>query len=218
MSVNELPRLARRTVIKMIAAVAAAPLWTQAGGMNATAPTALKTRPAGTLSDPNLIDPVVPWELTLSEDERMTIAALCDMIIPADDRSPAASTIGAQDFIDEWVSAPYMDMQADGMLVREGLVWLDQEAQQRFTARFRDLDEAQKISICDDICFQAGAAPEFQSGARFFDKVRGLTAAAFYTTREGMADIGYVGNVPLAAWLPPPVAALKHVGLDEQIK
>jgi len=47
-----------------------------------------------------------------------------------------------------------------------------------------------------------------------FDKVRDLTATAFYTTRVGLDDLGYVGNVPLASWDPPPEAALRHAGLN----
>jgi hypothetical protein len=30
-----------------------------------------------------------------------------------------------------------------------------------------------------------------------------------------MADLGYVGNVPLAHWGPPPAAVLRHVGLTD---
>ena len=80
-------------------------------------------------------------------------------------------------------------------------------------ARFRGLTDAQRAEICDDICYGPEAAPEFQSASRFFDMVRDLTATAFYTTLEGMEDLGYVGNVPLARWNPPPEAALRHVGL-----
>src|SRR5262245_57571256 len=47
------------------------------------------------------------WPLTLSKDQRATAAALCDLIIPADDTSPAASSVGVVDFLDEWISAPY---------------------------------------------------------------------------------------------------------------
>ena len=68
--------------------------------------------------------------------------------------------------------------------------------------------------ICDDICYGPDAAPEFQAASRFFDKVRDLTATAFYTTKVGMDDVGYVGNVPLPRWDPPPPEALRHVGLS----
>ena len=50
--------------------------------------------------------------------------------------------------------------------------------------------------------------------ARFFAKVRDLTATAFYTTPEGMADIGYVGNLPSTEWGLPPAEVLRHLGLE----
>jgi len=174
--------------------------------------------PAGTLTDTNLIDPGVPWPLTLTEGERITLAVLCDVIIPADEQSPAASAVGAHDFVDEWVSAPYEQMQEDGTQIRDGLAWLDGEARGRFEAPFAELDQAQKHAICDDICCspEVGpeAAPAFAAGAYFFDKVRMLTAMAYYTTRAGMDDLGYVGNTPQSEWLPPPPEVLRLVGLE----
>ena len=170
---------------------------------------------AGTPWDPDLIAPVRHWELTLTDDEREGLAALCDVIIPADAESPAASTVGAVDYIDEWVSAPYEGMRRDRVLVQGGLIWLDREAARRFGEgrRFRDLGPPQQVAICDDICWIRRAASEHRTAARFFAKVRDLTATAFYTTPEGMADIGYVGNTALARWEAPPEEVLRHLGL-----
>lgn len=215
----------RRQALKVMAIVAAVPGLAscagegdgQAGGVDAGAGAAGpgRTGPAGTAWDPDLLSPVVPWERTLSEDELESLAALCDVILPADERSPAASRLGAHDFIDEWVSAPYPGQERDGVLVRGGLVWLDREAASRFGAgrRFRDLGDEEKRAICDDICYRPGAAPEHEAGARFFDRVRDLTAAAVWTTEEGMRDLEYVGNVPLARWELPPPEVLRHIGL-----
>ena len=227
MNESDRPRFARRTMIRMIAAAAAAPMLfrgcasvpeaaVQPAGRAAKLPD--YRGPAGTLSDPDLVDPTVPWPLTLSEGERITLAVLCDVIIPADEHSPAASAIGAHDFVDEWVSAPYEQMRNDGRQIRDGLAWLDSEARRRFGAPFAELDEPQKHAICDDICclpeVGAAAKPEFETGAHFFAKVRMLTAMAFYTTRVGMDDVGYVGNTPLSEWLPPPPEVLRMAGLE----
>jgi hypothetical protein len=103
------------------------------------------------------------------------------------------------------------------VLVRGGLVWLDSESARRFEGghRFRDLPSEQQHVICDDICDPARARPEHRQAARFFSRVRDLTAGAFYTTDEGMADIGYVGNVPVHGdWPAPPPEALRHLGMD----
>jgi hypothetical protein len=171
--------------------------------------------PAGTPTDPDLLSPVIPWERVLTQDELATLASLCDMIIPADGRSPSASQMGTHDYIDEWVSAPYDRMGRDLVLVREGLVWLDAEAGRRFgpDQRFRDLSPERKDEICSDIAYVPDAAPGFESGARFFTRVRDLTAGAFWTTEEGMQDLQYIGNVPLERWDPPPPEVLEFLGL-----
>lgn len=82
--------------------------------------------------DPDLINPTIPWERQLRADELESLAVLCDLIIPADERSPAASELGAHDFIDEWVSAPYEANRNDLVLIRGGLRWFDREADRRF--------------------------------------------------------------------------------------
>ena len=186
-----------------------------AGGAASLGNTVGNPRAARTLWDPDLIAPTRHWELTLTDDEREGLAALCDVIIPSDTVSPAASTVGAVDYIDEWVSAPYEGMRRDRVLVQGGLIWLDREASRRYGEgrRFRDLGLPQQTAICDDICWIRRAASEHRTAARFFAKVRDLTATAFYTTPEGMADIGYVGNTALARWEAPPDEVLRHLGL-----
>jgi hypothetical protein len=213
--------MSRRSAIKVIAAAAAAPtvLSCEPGAdVDPAAATGQVRNPlaAGTAWDPDLVAPVVPWERSLADQELETLAALCDVIIPADGRSPAASAVGAHDFIDEWVSAPFDGMRRDKVLVRGGLVWLEGESARRFGqgTRFTELSTDQKHRICDDICYAPEAAAELKMPARFFAKVRDLTATAFYTTEEGMGDLGYVGNTPLAQWDPPPLEARRHVGLE----
>ena len=168
---------------------------------------------AGTPSDPDLIDPVVPWDGVLTEKELRTVAALCDVIIPEDEGSPSASAVGAHDFVNEWVSAPYEGNQRDLVVVRGGITWLNVEAGARFGREFADLSLAEKQAICDDIAYQPRARPGHRAAARFFDKIRDLTATAFYTTQEGMSDLGYVGNLPMAQFDGPPREVLDRLGL-----
>lgn len=168
---------------------------------------------AGTPTDPDLIAPVVPWDLVLTEGELATLAVLCDTILPEDDRSPSASALGAHEFIDEWVSAPYDGNRDDLVLVRGGLVWLDVESGERFGRPFAELTDAERTEICDDICYEPEAAPELKAAARFFDRVRDLTSTAFWTTEEGMADLGFVGNRPMPTFEGPPREVLERLGL-----
>jgi hypothetical protein len=169
--------------------------------------------PTGIGSDPNLHNKVIPWDRILTEAELKTVAALGDLIIPADEKSPAASAVGVPDFINEWVSAPYEQQTADRDQVREGLKWIDAESQKRFQKVFIALTPEQQSAICDDICSPAKAAPEFKNAASFFSKFRNLVAGGFYSTPEGWKDLGYIGNVPIAEFPGPPPEVLKHLGL-----
>jgi len=215
----------RRQALKVMAIAAAAgpALVSCAPGTEPsdTTPTpATNPKAAGTASDPDMVAPTVPWERSLTADELASLAVLCDVIIPADERSPSASQLGAQDFIDEWVSAPYDRNREDAVVIRGGLVWLDREATTRFGGddgpgpRFRDLSTEQKHAICDDLCYLPEAPEGHEAGAYFFDRVRDLTATAFWTSTEGMLDLQYMGNVPRTRWDPPPPEVLRHIGLD----
>ncbi|MDH3732666.1 MAG: gluconate 2-dehydrogenase subunit 3 family protein [Gemmatimonadota bacterium] len=166
-----------------------------------------------TPTDPDLLAPIIDWELVLTEEELEKLAVLCDVIVPADEHSPSASAVGAHEFINEWVSAPYEGNERDLTRVRGGLVWLDRESRSRFDSPFADLTDAQKTQICDDICYEPNASEELKSAARFFDRVRDLTSTAFWTTEEGMADLGFVGNVPMGAFEGPPREVLERLGL-----
>lgn len=213
--------LDRRTTIKwMLAAAASAPslqlsFAAQDAGDGARMARNAAAGQAGYGTDPHLNaewKPGGPWPLTLTETGRLTTRALCDVIIPADEFSPAASTVGVAEFIDEWISAPYPPQQADRNVLLPGLAWIEAESRRRFGQAFSLLSEAQRAAIADDIC-TTSSKPVFAKAARFFARFRDLTAGGFYTTPVGMKDIGYVGNVPLASFDGPPAEALKKAGL-----
>ena len=209
---NDIPRMDRRTALKWMLAAAATTTLAPRFARGQAAPPAAK----GYGTDPDLLKHYKAgelWPLTFTDAQRRTAAALCDLIIPADAESPAASAVGVVDFLDEWVSAPYADQQEDRAVVLPGLKWIDDEAAKRFAKPFASLDDTQKTAICDDICHAAKAKPEFKTAARFFATYRNLTAGGFYTTPQGRKDLRYVGNVPLATFDGPPPEVLKQAGL-----
>jgi gluconate 2-dehydrogenase gamma chain len=165
----------------------------------------LKGGPRGGPWDPDLLHPSKEWPRKLSASELATLSVLCDTIIPADAKSPAASAVGVPAWINEYVSAPPDGQQRDLVRVRGGLAWLNLESMKRFGKPFRQTNGAQRTAICDDICYLPRAQPEFQAAARFFDLVRDLTAVGFYTSYQGMQDLGYIGNVALPKF--PEVSA-----------
>ena len=177
---------------------------------------AARTVAVGYGSDPKVMDAYKPgdlWPLTFTAEQRKTVSALCDLIVPADEKSPSASQLQVPDFIDEWVSAPYPRQQEDRKQILEGLAWLDKEAQKRCRSSFASLTEEQMRQICDDIAYAPKAKRQFRTAAGFFAKFRDLTASAYYTTPEGMKDIQYIGNVALTKFDGPPPEVLAYLKL-----
>jgi hypothetical protein len=201
----------RRTSIKwMLAAGAALPALSRGGASAAAAGT------AGYGTDPRMTEPTHPgefWPLTLTAAQRRLVAVLADIIIPADDHSPAASAVGVVDFIDEWVSAPYPDQQADRPIIIAGLTWLDAEARRRQGKDFAALAAAEQHAICDRIAYEPRAIEPLRDQARFFARFRDLAAGGFYCTPAGRKDLNYIGNVALARFEGPDPELLRSLGL-----
>jgi hypothetical protein len=207
---SELQRMDRREAIKWM--LAASATVSMLNFRSFGAPGAA----AGYGTDPDLMKFYRPgdiWPLTLTAEQRRTVSALCDVIIPADEKSPSASSVGVPDLIDEWISAPYPEQQSDKTQLLEGLAWLDSESKKRFQKSFVNLTDDQKRQICDDICYLPNAKPELKTAASFFAKFRNLTAGGFYTTPTGWKDVEYLGNVALTKFDGPPPEVLAHLGL-----
>lgn len=227
-------RLDRRTTIKWLAATMAAGyagcsgddkyLGDEIPGGRSPGPllgTAATTATTGYGVDPDVMNPSVPWPLTLTDTQLEATSALCDTILPADDRSPAASAVGVPDFIDEWVSAPYPQQQADRELILNGLEWLEQQSRERYGASFAAAEERERAALIDAMAGNGGAAPQPEQDS-FFRRFRWLTVGAFYTTEAGIADVGYIGNVAISGEYPGPTeeamvhlaGVLKQLGLS----
>ena len=215
MSTSDFSRLDRRTALKWMLAATAA---TTIGGRPALGQQAAAPATKGYGTDPLLNKEYAPgafWPLTMTDHQRATAAALCGLIIPAEGKVPSAADLKVHDFIDEWISSPYPDQQGDRQVVLNGLAWIDTEAGKRFGKDFAKLSHQEMGAIADDICHAPDAKPELAAGAKFFARFRDLTASGFYTTPEGMADIGYVGNTPQAEFKNPPREVLAKLGLVE---
>lgn len=226
-------RVDRRTTIKWLAATMAAGyagctaddkrLGDEIPATRETAFLGTAARPgtAGYGTDPDLVNPVVPWPRTMTEAQLRTTAALSDLILPEDERSPSASAVGVPDFIDEWVSAPYPQQRDDRERILAGLEWLEQQSRDRFGTAFANAGEDQQSAVVDAIAYPDAAA-NLDEQAEFFRRFRYLAVGAFYTTEAGIEDVGYIGNVPIAGPYPGPgdeamvhlAGVLKQLGLS----
>lgn len=131
-----------------------------------------------------------------------TVQVLCDLIIPADDRSGSATQAGVPEFIDDWLDfrkeQDGNDDLAAGIL--GGLAWLDSESLRLFSKGFAAAPANQQKQILDRIAWPEKAAEEDHRWAAFFSKFRDLTANGFFSSKAGIADLPYLGNVAVAEW------------------
>jgi hypothetical protein len=141
--------------------------------------------------------------------EYATIVLLSDMIIPRDARSVSASEAGAPEFIDVIVAEQPTRQTA----MRGGLVWLDSECRRRFNTSFVAMTDAERRLVLDDIAWPSKARPELSHGVAFFTTMRDLVAAGFWSSRLGVADLGYQGNRPVMEWTGAPDAVLQKLGV-----
>ena len=140
--------------------------------------------------------------------EYATVAVLADIIIPKDARSGSATDAGVPEFIDYIISEQTERQTA----MRGGLTWLDTECRKRFDKAFLESSPEQRLQVVEDIAWPKKAKPEFSHGVRFFTGMRDLVAAGFFSSKAGVADLQYMGNVP-HKWDGPPPEVLQKLGV-----
>ena len=171
--------------------------------------TGAKSEGYGRTPEEKLIDEKLMAEKFFSPVELATITILCDIIIPSDDRSGSASEAKVPEFIEFIVK----DQPRYQIPIRGGLKWLDVKSLKLFNKSFAESSKAQQLELVDLIAFPENAASENAAGVSFFNTMRNLTATGFFTSKEGMKDMEYMGNQP-NAWDGVPDEVLKQYGLE----
>lgn len=141
--------------------------------------------------------------------EYETVQVLANRIIPADERSGSATDVGVHDFIDFMM----IDQPRRQVAMRGGLGWLDLQCRKRFGKPFIQCSESEQKRMLDEIAYPQTARPEMSHGVAFFNSFRDLTATGFWTSKEGVADLQYMGNVFVPEWKGCPDEALQHLGV-----
>jgi gluconate 2-dehydrogenase gamma chain len=126
------------------------------------------------------------------EHQYKTLEALCEAIIPKDERSGGALQAGAPELIDLLTSenADYQ-LQFGG-----GILWLDSTCNDRFGKTYLECAPEQQKQILDLISYRRNALTDasLSPGVEFFRFLRNLTTDAYVTSEIGIKDLGYVGN------------------------
>lgn len=148
-------------------------------------------------------------ETFFTPHEMATITTLVDIIIPKDEKSGSASEAKVPEFI-EFIAK---DISEHQLPLRGGLRWLDLQSATRYGQPFVSCSSPQQLELVTKIAYPKRATPDMQAGVAFFNRMRDLTASGFFSSKMGMADIGYVGNSP-NRWTGVPADVLKQYGME----
>lgn len=147
--------------------------------------------------------PTGPYQRKVFNDQQWrTVGVLCDLIIPADERSGSATQAGVLEFMDDWIDFRktqdgnnYLEAQIFG-----GLIWLDRESRELSGKPFADASGDHQKKILDRIAWPHRAAKEDHPWVEFFNRFRDLTVSGFYSSKAGVADLPYLGNTAVEEW------------------
>jgi hypothetical protein len=194
----------RRTILRLIASapVAAGFSWTEAEAQQAH-----QHAEAAQAEAKKAAAPFKPKFFTAHE--YATVRVLVDLIIPKDERSGSATDAGVPEFMDFIMG----DEPSRQLAMRGGLAWIDRACVTRFDKAFVDCTSAERTQVLDTIAWPQKAAPEVSQGVAFFNSFRDLTASGFWTTRMGIKDLAYIGNVYVPEWTGCPDEVLKKLGV-----
>lgn len=141
--------------------------------------------------------------------EWRTVRMLVDYVIPRDDKSGSATDAGVPEFMDFIMG----DKPNNQLWMRGGLAWLDLECQRRYGTTFVASKPAEQTALLDAIAYPGKAPADVRPGVAFFNRFRDMTASGFYSSKMGIADVQYMGNVIRASWDGCPDAALAKLGV-----
>jgi gluconate 2-dehydrogenase gamma chain len=141
--------------------------------------------------------------------EYATVGVLVDLVIPKDERSGSATEAGVPAFMDFMM----IDQPRRQVAMRGGLALIDRLAIDRFGKRFVSGTDRERRALLDEIAYTSTADRSLSQAIAFFNSFRDLTASGFWSTKMGIGDLQYQGNVFVSEWNGCPDAALKKLGL-----
>ncbi len=139
---------------------------------------------------------------TFDDHQWETVKVLCDLIIPADERSVSATQAGVPEFLDDWIAYRTVESGNENLKAQlfGGLMWLDRESNQLFQKDFAQAAPEQQKQLLDRIAYPKRAAKADEAWVHFFNEFRSLTVSGFFSSKVGVADLPYLGNTAVAHW------------------
>ena len=130
--------------------------------------------------------------------EYETLKSLCDTIIPKDEKSGGAVEAGAPEFIDLLTS----ENEKFQVELGGGLMWLESRCVDQYGKVYLDCAAEQQKEMLDLIAYRKNVKKDtsLSQGVVFFAFLRDMTCDGFYTSKIGIEDLQYIGNVTRSEW------------------
>ena len=133
-------------------------------------------------------------EQLFNTHEMETISALSVVILPPTELYGGPIEANVPDLI-EFMGKDLPEMQP---ILLGGLMWLNHKSNKDFGLEFKSASLEQQKQLCDEICWHDTEIPldEQALELQFFALMRNLVVTGYYTSKVGIADLGYKGNIP----------------------
>lgn len=148
-----------------------------------------------------------------NEHEFRTLERLSELIVPADEGGPSGRDAGAPEFID-LLSSQNSELAG---IFSGGILWLDNASAERHGNRFAEASEQDQTALLDTLVeaerhetadatnwdtseyrrfavFGVKSPSDARRGVKFFAWARKMVVDAYYTSPEGIKDLGFLGN------------------------
>jgi len=149
----------------------------------------------------------------LTSSQFNTLSILCEFIVPEDDKSCSAREAGVPEFLE------FLCQKNDQYMlqVSSGLSWIERYCIERYSRSFHVFDRELQITVLDQIATapRNGAPKELMPGITFFAALRRDVLSAFFTSKVGITDLEYQGNVRLSS--PPTCPSIQAREKDQDV-
>jgi hypothetical protein len=136
----------------------------------------------------------------LSQQQLALLEAMAETIIPESD-APGARTSGVAAFIDHMVAHWYSERERAAFI--DGMMMFRERCLHEYRQTFTELVPEDRLAFLEALDREAIGARRKESSLAgagpgqlaFFSAVKELTVVGYYTSKAGMAAIGYAGPV-----------------------
>ena len=145
-----------------------------------------------------------------SDDELFNLDKICNMILPPNE---FGSITDAE--VVQLIEFMAKDIPSYQKPLKDGLVWIDTESKIRFDKPFDKINVIQQKKIFDDIAFYDPnkSIEDYPEEVQWFNLIRNLTMTGYFTSKVGIKELGYKGNIP-NIWDGVPQDVLEQYGLS----